>query len=280
MTQNNKCHELWQEFLALMDYKARQDCYFNDLNDSIKRVKTILAKEKEDYRKTLILEELINFISKKIEHKATAKEVFNSVPTHAYDVRKELRKNKHLFEDLTIHKIEEFHDGLENCSRKELHEYEEFYNNKLKENSKVFGQKQARGQIVGALNKGMYGYTKEEIINTINYCGGKLRNNDRLIDYMDHDLIKFRIIGLRIASKYCEKSVEKRIQETGTDILDETCYETMLKKTENLGKILKEIYEEENCVTPLEEITINLLGPDTKALDMFFDEDKKVKKHK
>jgi len=266
---NSKCNQLWQELIALLDYKARKDSYYSDLNTELSRLKKMLTKEPEEYKRVLILEEVIDFVARKIEHDASAKEVINSFATHAYDESKKLKKNKNIFSEVTINKIDEFYEALEECSREKLYEYEAYYNEKLKEKSKVFGQAKARGQIVGALNKGMYGFTKEEIINTINANGGSLKNNDRLIDYMRLDLIKYRIIALRMAGKYCDKSLENQIEKTGSNVLEDSCYEKMLKRTKELGNIIKEIYEEENYVTPIEEIKINVPGPDTKALEVF-----------
>ncbi len=113
--------------------------------------------------------------------------------------------------------------------------------------------------------------SKEHILDLYKDSGIKVKNNDRFIDSMSDELLKYRIIGLFILSRYCHK-IEKEWELTVTDStsrIPKEKFDKMKKRARELGTIIKKKYIHDKQVTPLDEITTNIAGSQTFILEAF-----------
>lgn len=281
--EKNILNELWQEFQNILKVKTEKDGYFDNYDKELVKIHRIIETESDETKRVLIIKALIRFLNKQIAKDVYSKQIVNSMSTKASDIKRKLNNEDVVFNELTINKIEEFYYGLDCYERKELLELENEYNTKLKEKSVIFGQERARGQIIGELNKGMYESTREDLVKFIRENGEKISNEDRFLDYMSDELLKYRVIGLRMASVYCDKTYDNFLK-TAKDSLDRINlddYDKMREKTNNLGIIIKNLYQTKFDITPREEILANIFGqmmiPEVEEL-LYPNRD--VKKHK
>ena len=258
----NILNELWQEFQNILREKTEKDGYFENYDKELIRIYKTIESESDETKRILIIKAVIRFVNFKISKGVYSKEIVNSMSSKASDLKKQLNDEDVVFKEATINKIEEFYYGLDGYERKELLKLENEYNTKLKEKSVIFGQEKARGQIIGDLNKGMYDSTREDLINFIKENGERVSSDDRFIDYMSDELLKYRIIGLRMACAYCDKTYDNFLK-TAKDSLDRINlddYDKMREKTNNLGTIIKNLYNTKFDITPRKEILKNIFG--------------------
>lgn len=280
----NTLYELWQEFQIILREKTEKDGYFDNYDKELVEIHKIIENESDEIKRILIIKAVIRFLNIKISKDVYSREIINAMSTKARDIKRNLKNKDVVFNELTKNKIEEFYYGLNGCDRKELEAFEIEYNTKLKEKTVIFGQEKARGQIIGDLNKGMYESTREDLIKHIKENGEKISNDDRFLDYMSDELLKYRIIGLRMTSAYCDKTYDNFLK-TAKDSLDRinlNDYEKMREKTNNLGTIIKNLYHEKFDVTPREEILTNIFGQTMipEVEELFYPDRNNTKKHK
>ena len=211
---------LKHEFYCLLEAKNSNDIGVISIHktpgqvfDEVLKV----MKPMKDSDKRLMLLALINVTKYEISKNVfNCEEMFYSLPTIAKDFK---RKNRERMEELANCEIAS-RDNFKNdtdklidrvlglvshYNREGLESYESACNNVFKEKSSIFGLKDVSGKLIGELNRGMYGHTREEIIELYRDCGIKISTSDRFIDNMSDELLKYRIAGLFIASRYCDK---------------------------------------------------------------------------
>lgn len=281
--EKNILNDLWQEFQNILREKTERDGYFENYDKEIIRIHKIIETESDETKRILIIKSVIRFLNVQINKGVYSKEIVNSIATKASDIKRKLNNEDVVFNESTINKIEEFYCGLNGYNRKELENFEDEYNSKLKEKSVIFGQEKARGQIIGDLNKGMYNSTREELVRHIKENGEKISNDDRFIDYMSDELLKYRIIGLRMACAYCDKTYDNFLK-TAKDSLDRinlNDYDKMREKTNNLGTIIRNVYHTKFDIAPREEILKNIFGQMmiTEVQELYYP-NREVKNHK
>ncbi len=268
---------LKNEFYNLLEVKNSNDIGVISIHktpgqvfDEILKV----MKPMKDSDKKLMLLALINVTKYEISKNVfNCEEMFYSLPTIAKDFK---RKNRERMEELANFELisrDNFKNDTDKLidrviglfshyNREELESYENVCNNVFKEKSSVFGLKDVNGRLIGELNRGMYGHTRDEIIELYRNCGIKISSGDRFIDNMSDELLKYRIAGLFIASRYCDK-VRNEWESTlfssdsypGKKALDKT-----RARTKELGIILRDKYISKNKKSPFEEITTNIFG--------------------
>lgn len=281
--------KLRMELYSLLEKKKEHDMAFvsidKDASDVVREIDKILKNKNEEMRKEIFMAG-ISITRREMEKEAlNCKELFYSLPTKLKSL---MKNNSEKLEELEIEEVKykesifdrETHDVVkkfyrkideESYDRSELEEYEEFCNNLFKKKSSVFGIKDASGRILGEFNKGMYDNTREKIIEMYKENGFKVSSTERFIDSMSDELLKYRIIGLYILSRYCEK-VEKEWEKNVTDSLScvsKEQYDKIKKRAKELGVIMKEEYIDNYNKTPLEEITRNTAGAQSIMIDAF-----------
>lgn len=275
--KNKKRYEiLWEKFLSIINDKTLNDSYTNNLDIEIRKIKTIIEKEPNEIKKVLIIESLISFINSKISRNTHSSEIINSMYTHVLDTKKRLKDKDYYFEKGTSTKVEQLYKALYEAKREELILLENQYNTILKEKTEALGQKRARGEIIGSLNKGMYDSTREELSKAVKDNGIVLKNDDRFISYMNNDLLKFRIIALRLSGVYIDKALEKHFEKTkdASSLMSKNEYNKLREKIENLGNYIKIIYENNFNLFPRDEILINIFGIDSEFMKKYFSNEK------
>lgn len=281
--KKNQIEDLWEELLNTLKEKTEEDGYFKNYDKELKIVRHLIAKEKDAIKRIIILKRLIKNVNAKINRGVYSNEIVMSMEGITYDIKEKLNEDE-VFTEKTIDKIEGFYSGLNSYTRKELLELETYYNNRLKEKTSIFVESKARGQIIGDLNKGMYNHTKKEFAEEIRKNGEKISNDDRFLLYMSDNLLKYRIIGLRMACAYCDKTQEKHFEKTNdlTSKMTDKEYEKMRNKTKQLGTIIKKIYQGKFNITPYDEIFENVFDqmmiPEIKEL--YYSNNKTSKKHR
>lgn len=269
--------KLKHEFYCLLETKNSNDIGVVSIHrtpgqvfDEILKV----IKPMKDSDKRLMLLALINVTKYEISKNVfNCEEMFYSLPTIAKDFK---RKNRERMEELASSELasrDSFKNDMDKLidkviglvshyNREELEGYENACNNVLKEKSAIFGLKDVSGKLIGELNRGMYGHTREEIIELYRDCGVKISTSDRFIDNMSDELLKYRIAGLFIASRYCDKvknewesALSSSDSYPGKEALDKT-----RSRTKELGMILKDKYISKNKKSPFKEITTNIFG--------------------
>jgi len=265
---------LWEQFVSIINDKARSDSYFDGLDSEIRRIRNLVEKESDDIKKAFILDNVISFVQNKISRGIYSGEIINSMYASAADEKKILKDKEYYFVKGTSIKIEDLYNALEGATREQLIGLEDEYNTLLKDKTEVLGQKLARGEIIGSLNRGMYGSTRDELVKTITDNGVAVKNNDRFISYMNNDLLKFRIIALRLAGVYCDKAHMKLLEETNDTgaLMDKKSYNKLRKKVEKLGDYIKIMYENNFNLFPRDEIFINTFGIDSDFMKNYFSE--------
>lgn len=270
---NTLNQQKWQEINYILENYKNEEMIkrgygsYLEFDKYLKDLKKAIFSVKNEEKQSLILTKVRDFIIAKIKDQKGVIETVNSSYAKALDLKKETieslkSKNEkpyylnEEFKKSTINKIEEFYNSLENYSFEELLEFEKEYNTKLKENSVVFGQEKARGQIIGSLNRGMYDKTREEIVKELKQKNAKVSNDSRLIEYLSPNLLKYRIIALRMTNAYCDKFLKRNLSNSEI-FLNSDDYEEMRTRTKNLGVIIKEIYESKFHITPHDEIINN-----------------------
>lgn len=264
--------DLLKELLIILEDKKIYDSKFTNVrgnpSETIKQIQKTLSKL-EPAKQTEILTELILLVQNKIKKEIlNGDEILFSLPTIAKDLKKGIIKPRLIQNNEPLEKrinsteelISWTYDLLKDYNRQELEKYEESCNHILKSKTSIYGQPKASGQIVGDLNRGMYGSTREELIKFIKENGIKISKDNRFINMMSTELLKYRVVGLYIASRYCEK-IEARWMQNAKDSLSKVTlkdFEETREKTKKLGSIIKEKYQEENGITPREEILKNI----------------------
>ena len=272
---------LLQNLRMLLKEKESNDKRYTTIrisaDDAMKKIETTLSKTPSQYHEE-ILEKAIYFTEYKMNKKILdCNDIFMALTTYVEDVKKNLLDDKYTTPEIermnyirgTKDVIDKYLAVLKDYNRYELISYEENCNKLLKERTSVYGRKTASGGIIGALNRGMYGQTREEFIDELREDGVKLSSNTRFIRSMSNELIKYRIVGLYIASKYCDR-IEERWKKNATDSDSNTAlkdYNEAKVKTKILGGILKDVYSEKYNITPKDEIKNHLFDGDQTVMD-------------
>lgn len=278
--------ELSNELYSLLENKSSSDGRVVSIHkssgqvmDEINRV----IRNMSDSDKIDMLLALINIVKQEIgKNVLNCEEIFYSLPTIAKDFKRgNMKRMRELagyeiserdnFEKDTGKLVSDLVDLLDGYSRDELINYESVCNNLLKDKASVFGMKDAGGKIIGELNRGMYGHTRDDIIDLYRNCGVKIGSGDRFIDKMSDDLLKYRIVGLYLASRYCDKirgSFENRMVFSDS-YPDKDTFEGMRSRTKELGIILRDKYCFNKGISPFGEITSNIFGDQEFMLDAY-----------
>ena len=251
-----------------------------EFDENLKDIKSSISKIKSEEKKLYVLNDVKMLIEEKMKDADSVIEILNAMRARITELKKgkisstkfessktESYKDKSdkyyltdKFKKTTKTTIEEIFDTLENCNLKTLMYIEETYHNKIKEKSSLFRNPQAFGKIIGSLNRGMFGATKQNVIAKLRKQGGKVAANTRLLEYMSPNLLKYRIIALRIINSYCNK-IDKRESlksQDGFPLITEEDYEEIRERSYFVGDVIKEIYSEKYGITPNEEIFSNI----------------------
>lgn len=94
-----------------------------------------------------------------------------------------------------------------------------------------YKNREARGKLIGTLNKGFYTKTNKELVNYIRANTGSCNTKYRLVNYMSDEILKYRIAMLKIAKVYSKKS-----KEEGKD------YRYISNRMFLLGQIAREMF--------------------------------------
>lgn len=179
--------------------------------------------------------------------------------------------------------IEGLKDFL-SLNRKELLEKEKALTKVVSQTlSLLFGAN--KGSIVGEFNVGMYGMNQQQLHEHLKN-NHVVYKNDRFADIMDDDLLRYKLLGLSLLENnasyvyYNElpesfRKKEKKIQLQGfyKRTADEYLYYKKYAKV--IGLAIKELYNRENNIDPIECLINN--GTE-EQLTFFDDHDPKHKK--
>ena len=164
-----------------------------------------------------------------------------------------MKKNER--EDILL-SIDRTYEVFRDCDREELSALEEIYTNKIKESSKLLGSYKAYGEIIGSLNRGMYGTTKTNMIKELKEAGAKDKDSKSFEDYLPDNLYRFRVIGLLCVSRECAHQIENYNPNTG---FNPYRYNFLRGKILHMGEALKEVYTDLYGVSPKQEIVSEIL---------------------
>lgn len=297
---NIKNKNKWQTIEKKLEYQKnkemRQRGYGNylEFETYLKDIKKIIFNIQNEKNQALALNETEDFVISKIEQKADIIEIVVSTYAKVLDLEKKFKhwKNKNYsnssktphyltdkFKKATIYKIEDFYAALKNYNHNELLEFEIYYNTKLKDNTNIFKQPKARGEIIGSLNRGMFGKTREDLIIELKRKQYKVATDSRFVEYMSDDLLKYRIIALRIAKIYCNKFLERAQNRNSNNVvyLTDDDYEEMRNRTKNLGVIIQELYKNKYKTTPYDEIIENACEGQLTVFELLEESKKKTR---
>lgn len=283
MTQEKLLNEL---YILLCDKHRKDSCIVSintDPREVVKEVQKLVSKSSESDQIELLLKaiEYVKFkISKNI---CNAGEILNSLPTFVRDEKRRLKEaktmaqeklkvkeikrteNKKLKSEEKIQKekdrqmflkiIANWYKELEDRPRKELLNLNECYKEKMFADLQMYNQKASKGNLEGDINLGLFGYTKTNYLKNIREQGVRISKKDEDFSiHMDEDLLKLKLIGYCMVSKFCSKA-NKRKETFKKD------YEYLRIKTKEFAEILRDVYYEINDIYPIEQLTDSIIGP-------------------
>ena len=156
--------------------------------------------------------------------------------------------NDDLFIEKTVSVLLRLIDSIdeENYTRDELESIESRQTMESMDFFDQFNQKDARGRLIGDLNKGFYTKTNKDLILYIKNETGSCNKKNRLINYMPDSVLKFKIAMLNIVRVYDKKS-----KELGTD------YASLSRKMSLLGVAARGLFSYMNGLMPEEAIVLH-----------------------
>ena len=227
---------------------------------------------KKNYKKNcLYLKELYKFIKLRIDNETSSREIFLTIEDAAKRIKKKVSKNEitesKISEDKVTNKQEnnksKFDIRIERdidiiissieesgYTMDQLRKYEEKLVNISKGYFKKYEEEKesARAEIIGSLNIGYYGKTLSNLKKYLREQAGPINSKSRLVEYMDENLLRYRIALLELVRLYETKTLKEKNKDL-----------SYIKKVMyNVGKCAREKFSKEYDIVPEEALIDNI----------------------
>ena len=304
--------DLYEMLIEIMDYYAAQRASFDPVNTSARyiagRIQKNISKCSEDQR-IEILGKIITLTNNRILENVGTKTVFYSLDGISCDlakstkekkvkkvetsaakieqVSKEEADEKNQDEERILKRIKDWLKYFETADRKTLISLESDVNKKIISSIAKFQipNGKANKEIIGRLNRGMYGKTKSQLITELENHGIKVNKSGKLSNIMNDDLLKYRLAALSVSIQECNDDIALIRPKYIYGSYNKNGYYKLLSKIQLIGKLVAEEYKKEYGKMPKETMIENpydrsyekLINNPQMILDELFDsEEEKV----
>lgn len=240
--------------LKLLSKYYNKDLEIVDDPEKIIQKVCVDLKYKNDYKKNYIyFSNVLYYVRKKIHEGYHQNLFFSALESVAYETKGKIKKGELTVDDAkeNVSEIEDFifEDGIkrridflinEGYDRDSLEWLEKKQVDDSKSNYTHFTDSRARGKIIGALNRGFYLRTLEELKDYIKENGGKGSGKDRFVKSMPDELLMYKLAIMDIAERY--------VKDNSYNIKE------LKEKMFNLGQTAREMFAKENLIVPEEAL--------------------------
>ena len=241
--------------LKLLRKYYNKDISIVDDPEKIIQKVCIDLKYKNNYKKNYIyFSEVLYYVRKKIHEGCHQNLFFSALEQVAYEAKDKIKNGELTVDDAAenVSEIEDFifEDAIKKridflinneYDRKSLEWLEQKQVDDSKDNYTDFTDERARGKIIGALNRGFYLRTLEELKKYIKENGGKGNGKDRFISNMPDELLMYKLAIMDIAERYAKVIIDNNYS---VDDLKEKMY--------NLGQTARNMFTKEYLSVPEE----------------------------
>lgn len=241
--------------LKLLRKYYNKDISIVDDPEKIIQKVCIDLKYKNNYKKNYIyFSEVLYYVRKKIHEGCHQNLFFSALEQVAYEAKDKIKNGELTVDDAAenVSEIEDFifEDAIKKridflinneYDRKSLEWLEQKQVDDSKDNYTDFTDERARGKIIGALNRGFYLRTLEELKKYIKENGGKGNGKDRFISNMPDELLMYKLAIMDIAERYA-----KVIKDNYYSVDD------LKEKMYNLGQTARNMFTKEYLSVPEE----------------------------
>ena len=238
----------------LRKYYNKDISIVDDPEKIIQKVCVDLKYKNNSKKNYIYFSEVLYYVRKKIHEGCHQNLFFSALEQVAYEAKNKTKKGELTVDDAVenVSEIEDFifEDGIrrridllinEGYDRKSLEWLEQKQVDDSKGNYTDFTDERARGKIIGALNKGFYLRTLEDLKKYIKENGGKGTGKDRYVSNMPDELLMYKLAIMDIAERYA-----KAIKDNNYSVED------LKEKMFTLGQTAREMFTKEYLSVPEE----------------------------
>lgn len=142
------------------------------------------------------------------------------------------------------------------AKKEELLKCEERFNNRIKTILSECEIKEDAPtiKVLGNLNIGFYGKTQKLVIEELKDHNINISQKEKLSSLMSDELLRYRLTSLCIVIELCKAKKEFIKPKTNNGTYNKRAYDSLLQSVYLTGKRVKQKYEKECGITPMEEL--------------------------